>query len=60
MKKILHILNNDHDGIAHFVKKLIKLSLNNHQNIIISKYSKANNKYFRNWKKFKGFYYSIL
>ena len=45
-EKILHILNNDHDGIAHFVKKLIKLSLNNHQNIIISKYSKVNNKYF--------------
>ena len=40
MKKILHIINNDRDGIALFVEKLIKLSLNNHQNTIVSKYSK--------------------
>ena len=29
MKKILHLINNDHDGIFHYVNKLINSSLKN-------------------------------
>lgn len=58
MKKILHIINNDTDGIALFVKKLIKLSLNDHQNIIVSKYSKNKNQYLsETGKSLKEFFY---
>ena len=41
MKKILHLINNDHDGIFHYVNKLINSSLKNHSNIILSKYSSS-------------------
>lgn len=43
MKKILHLINNDHDGIFHFVDKLINTSLKDHDNIILTKYSKSKN-----------------
>lgn len=41
MKKILHLINNDHDGIFHFVDKLISTSLKDHDNVILTKYSKS-------------------
>tara|TARA_B100002019_G_C21270871_1_gene602212 strand:+ start:1827 stop:3074 length:1248 start_codon:yes stop_codon:yes gene_type:complete len=43
MKKILHIINNDKDGIFHFVNKLIKTSLKDHENKILAKYSNSKN-----------------
>lgn len=41
MKKILHLINNDNDGIYHFVDKLTNSSLKNHENFIIAKYAKS-------------------
>jgi hypothetical protein len=43
MKKILHLINNDHDGIFHFVDKLINTSLKDYDNTILTKYSKSKN-----------------
>ena len=43
MKKILHLINNDNDGIYHYVKKLININLNSYDNLILSKYSRSSN-----------------
>lgn len=43
MKKILHLINNDHDGIFHFVNKHTNESLKEHDNIILTKYSSSKN-----------------
>lgn len=43
MKKILHLINNDNDGIYHYVKKLINTNLNSYDNLILSKYSRSSN-----------------
>lgn len=46
MKKILHILNNDYDGIFHFVENLISNNLKDCDNKILVKYSN-NEKYLK-------------
>ena len=43
MKKILHLINNDNDGIFHFVSKLVETSLKEHDNKILAKYSNNKN-----------------
>lgn len=41
MKKILHLINNNDDGIYHFVKKLVSTDLIRYDNLILSKYSSS-------------------
>ena len=43
MKKILHLINNNNDGIYHFVKKLVSTHLVRYDNLILSKYSNSEN-----------------
>lgn len=43
MKKILHLINNDNDGIYHYVKNLVDTNLVRYDNLILSKYSSSEN-----------------
>ena len=43
MTKILHIINNDNDGIGHFVKNLISNDLKNYDNQVFTKYKSSSN-----------------